>query len=159
VSRDLEGQMDVERRQLRRLLETHAGLLAKCRAREPTVDELAALAAILHAFYNGVENIFKRVSMTLNGGPPTGPFWHADLIEAMSKAKPNRPALLSESLSETLQEYLDFRHVFRQAYSFELRWKKMKHLVLGLHEVLRRLEHELDVFLAHLKNKVQPPPL
>ncbi len=118
------------------------------------MDELAALAAILHAFYNGVENIFKRVAVTLDGGAPSGPSWHADLIEAMSKPNPNRPALLSESLSETLQEYLDFRHVFRQAYSFELRWEKMKHLVLGLHDVLRRLEHELDVFLAQVKNNV-----
>jgi uncharacterized protein with von Willebrand factor type A (vWA) domain len=154
VSGELRGQTEVERRQLRRLLETHAGLLARCREGEPTVDELAALAAILHAFYNGVENIFKRVAATLDGGPPSGPFWHADLIEAMATAKPNRPALLSESLSETLQEYLDFRHVFRQAYSFELRWEKMKHLVLGLHEILRRLERELDAFLAQLKNKV-----
>jgi len=154
VSDELRRQIDVERLQLRRLLETHAGLLAKCRTSEPTVDELAALAAILHAFYNGIENIFKRVAVTLDGGPPAGRFWHADLIEAMSNPKPNRPALLSESLSETLQEYLDFRHVFRQAYSFELRWEKMKHLVLGLREVLSLLEHQLDTFLARVNNMV-----
>ncbi len=153
MSADLRAQMEVERRQLHRLLETHGGLLSRCRTGEPTVDELAALAAILHAFYNGVENIFKRVAVTLNGGPPTGPFSHANLIQAMSEAKANRPALLSETLSETLEEYLDFRHVFRRAYSFELRWEKMKHLVLGLHEVLRRLEDEMDVFLADLNNK------
>jgi hypothetical protein len=153
VSGELKRQVHVERLQLRRLLETHAGLLADCRTSEPTVDELAALAAILHAFYNGVENTFKRVAVTLDGSLRSSPFWHADLIEAMSAAKPNRPALLSEGLSETLQEFLDFRHVFRQAYSFELRWKKMKHLVLGLHDVLRHLEHELDAFLAHLKNE------
>ncbi len=154
MSADLKGQVEVERQQLHRLVETHARLLAKCREREPTVDELAALAAILHAFYNGVENIFKRVAVTLNEGPPRGPFWHANLIDAMSEIRPHRPALLSESLSEMLQEYLDFRHLFRQAYSFELRWQKMKHLVLGLDEVLRRLEHELDTFLADLKNDV-----
>jgi hypothetical protein len=154
VSADLKGQIDVERQQLHRLLKTHASLLAKCRQGEPTVDELAALAAILHAFYNGVENIFKRVAVNLNGGPPRGPFWHAELIETAREPTPHRPALLSESLSETLEEYLDFRHVFRQAYSFELRWEKMKHLVLGLDAVLERLEHELDTFLAHLENDV-----
>ena len=154
MSAELRAQIEVERQQLHRLLKTHASLLAKCLQGEPTVDELAALAAILHAFYNGVENIFKRVAVNLNGGPPRGPFWHADLIAAMSEAKPHRPALLSDSLSETLQEYLDFRHVFRQAYSFELRWEKMKHLVLGLDAVLGRLEHELDTFLAHLENDV-----
>jgi hypothetical protein len=88
VSDELRAQIEVERRQLHRLLKTHGGLLAKCRKRKPTVDELAALVAILHAFYNGVENIFKRVAANVNGGPPRGPFWHADLIAAMSFARP-----------------------------------------------------------------------
>lgn len=44
-------------------------------------------------------------------------------------------------------EYLEFRHVFRQAYSFQLRWDKMSPLVLGCEETLRQLEAELDVFL------------
>lgn len=69
----------------------------------------------------------------------------------MTSPKPHRPALLSESLSETLQEYLDFRHVFRQAYSFELRWEKMKHLVLGLGETFQRLEQELGAFLGKME--------
>lgn len=153
MSGELKRQIHVEGQQLRRLLRMHARLLAKCYTAQPTVDELAALAAILHAFYNGVENIFKRVAVTLNGGPPRGPFWHADLIEAMSKPTANRPALLSEGLYETLQEYLDFRHVFRQAYSFELRWEKMKHLVQGLNEVLLRFEQEAGAFLSQLKNE------
>jgi len=44
VSDELKRQICVEREQLRRLLETHSGLLARCRTGEPTVDELAALA-------------------------------------------------------------------------------------------------------------------
>lgn len=146
MSHDLSRQIDVECRQLQRLLETHAGLLNKCRQLAPSVDEMAALAAVLNAFYNGIENVFKRVALALDGGIPHGLTSHSDLLVSMSEAKSNRPALLSESLYETLQEYLDFRHVFRHAYSFELRWMKMKHLVLGLNDVFRRFEQDLSAF-------------
>jgi hypothetical protein len=49
-------------------------------------------------------------------------------------------------MRDALRGYLDFRHVFRQAYSFQLQWEKMSPLVLGCEETLRRLEVELDAF-------------
>ncbi|MFZ1074316.1 MAG: hypothetical protein WAO21_12895 [Verrucomicrobiia bacterium] len=54
-------QQATEREQLQRLLSGIHGLLAKCRTTAPTEIELSALAALLHSFYTGVENIFKRV--------------------------------------------------------------------------------------------------
>jgi len=97
VSHDLKRQIDVVCRQLHRLLETHAGLLNKFHQLMPTVDERAALAAVLHAFYNGVENIFKRVTLASDGEIPKGLSSHSDLLESMSIATPNRPALLSDA--------------------------------------------------------------
>ncbi len=44
-------------------------------------------------------------------------------------------------------EYLEFRHVFRQAYAFDLRWEKMRSLVLGCEDTLRLLQVELESFL------------
>jgi hypothetical protein len=46
-----------------------------------------------------------------------------------------------------LNEYLRFRHVFRNAYSFDLDWRKMAPLVLRLEETFQRLEKVLDAFL------------
>jgi len=59
-----------------------------------------------------------------------------------------RPLVISERLRESLRGYLDFRHVFRQAYTFELRWQRMAVLVRNCEETLRVLERELDVFVA-----------
>jgi hypothetical protein len=59
----------------------------------------------------------------------------------------HRPALLSEELHDTLNEYLRFRHVFRNAYSFDLDWQKMSPLVLRLEETFQKLESALDDFL------------
>lgn len=148
---ELKKQIETERSQLRRILDTHQGLLERCRTTNPTADELAALAAILHAFYNGVENIFKRIAIALDGSVPQGEFWHSELIERMASPAKKRPALLSAVMNENIQEYLDFRHVFRHAYTFDLQWSKMKHLVLECEAVLQKLEKELDTFLIKLE--------
>ena len=55
-------QQAAEREQLQRLLSGIHDLLIKCRDTAPTEIELSALAATLHSFYTGVENIFKRVA-------------------------------------------------------------------------------------------------
>lgn len=150
MSHDLKNRIDVEIKQLRQLLETHAGLLLKCRTSDPNADEIAALAAILHAFYTGIENIFKRIAVEHDGKAPEGPYWHSELIELMVCGQGHRPPLLSASLSEMLQEYLDFRHVFRQAYSFELKWDKMRHLVCNIEAVFRSFEAECNNFILKL---------
>ncbi len=141
-------QQAAEREQLQRLLSGMQQLLAKCRDTAPTEIELSALAATLHSFYTGVENIFKRVAVELDGAPVRGDAWHRELLLRMKTPALRRPALLSEELHDTLPEYLRFRHVFRSAYSFDLDWRKMSPLTLRLEETFQKLENALDDFLA-----------
>jgi hypothetical protein len=140
-------QQATEREQLQRLLSGIHPLLAKCRDTAPTEIELSALAATLHSFYTGVENIFKRASVELDGEPVRGDNWHRDLLLCMRKPTTQRPALLTEELHDALLDYLRFRHVFRNAYSFDLDWRKMSPLVLKLEETFQNLECALDTFL------------
>jgi hypothetical protein len=141
-------QQAAEREQLARLLGTMQPLLAKCREASPTEIELSALAAALHSFYTGAENIFKRLAVELDGTPVQGEAWHRDLLRRMTQPQAHRPALLSPDLHDTLLDYLRFRHVFRNAYSFDLDWQKLQPLVLHLEDTLRRLENALDAFVA-----------
>lgn len=141
-------QQALEREQLRRLLTGIQPLLVKCRSSAPNEIELSALAATLHSFYTGVGNIFKRVSVEVDGRPLSGETWHRDLLLRMKEPTANRPALLSDELHDTLLEYLRFRHVFRHAYSFDLDWRKMSVLVLRLEQTLGELETALDAFLG-----------
>src|ERR1035441_2257514 len=136
-------QQATERERLQRLLSGIHGLLAKCRTTAPTEIELSALAALLHSFYTGVENIFKRVAVELDGEPVRGESWDRELfvwvgwgewgggrvrgdsclrelLLRMKSPTAPRPALLSEELHDSLNEYLRFRHVFRNAYYFDL---------------------------------------
>jgi hypothetical protein len=41
---------------------------------------------------------------------------------------------------------MEFRHMFRHAYTFQLRWNKMTALILGCEETLKLVEVELDRF-------------
>jgi hypothetical protein len=53
----IAAQVGLELEQLDQLLETYRPLLGRCETAAPDEIELAALAAMLHSFYNGVENL------------------------------------------------------------------------------------------------------
>ncbi len=148
----LKKQIEVERIQLNKLLELHRPLLLKCETDEPDDIELSALAAMLHSFYTRIENIFKRMVITIDGNlSMDSMMWHQNLLNTVSSPGLTRNAIISLKLKEILLEYLNFRHVFRHAYSFELKWKKMNRLVLNSKAVLLQLLKEIDNFLVNFK--------
>jgi len=156
VSLRITKQIRVELELLNFLMKEFHDLVEKCRTQDPTTVENVALAALLHSFYNGIENIFKRVSVEVDGSHPRGEFWHSELLKAMTQATASRPAVISEGLRNTLRDYLDFRHRFRHAYPFELKWNRMAPLVLAAENTLKQLEVELEHFLSAIEPESEP---
>jgi hypothetical protein len=148
VSDKLRKQIDVERQQLRRLIDEHRPLLESCVSSIPTAIEVSALATFLHSFYSGIENSLKRIAIEIDGVAPSGDAWHRQLLTSMATVTDRRPAVLSATLNEVLREYLAFRHFFRQAYSFHFDWSKMSHLVLNAEGNLKLFETEVDTFIV-----------
>ncbi len=109
--------------------------------------ERLALAAMLHAFYNGVENIFKRIAYHCDGGVSKSSTWHQELLASMASGNYSPPPVISESLRTKLRPYLDFRHFFRHCYSFQIRWAKMEGLVQKHEPVFKQFQGELKEFL------------
>lgn len=147
MSDRLSKQVAVELEQLARLIEVHRPLLDKCENLPPTDIELSALAAMLHSFYTGIENIFKRVCVERGVSLPAGAAWHRELLDSMSKPGGFPGLVISPVLGRRLEEYLKFRHVFRQAYSFQLQWEKVSSLILNCDDTLRCLIEEMSSFL------------
>jgi uncharacterized protein YutE (UPF0331/DUF86 family) len=135
---------------LDRLIESHRSLLARPEETTPSQVEISAVGAMLHSFYNGVENILKRIASEVDGSVPSGEAWHQDLLELSARSTDRRPAVITEETREVLREYLQFRHFFRNAYIFQLDWQRMAGLVSALQATLERFRAEVMAFLAQL---------
>jgi hypothetical protein len=140
-------QAELELLQLQQLLKAHAALIDKCRRIPPDQIECSALAAMLHSFYTGVENILKRAAREIDRQPIEGGSWHRQLLQQMTIATPLRPALISDGMVALLQAYLGFRHFFRNAYTHTFDWAEMRDLVTGCESTLQRFAGELAAFL------------
>jgi hypothetical protein len=143
---ETKEKVDTELKQLTSLLEKFERIFNKIAVSEPDAIELSALAAMLHAFYNGCENIFKRIAVEIDHSFPDSPTSHRDLLLQMGNATSVRPAVISLQLLFSLTEYLNFRHVFRHAYTFDLNWQKMSPLVNNCKTIFKELAQELDTF-------------
>lgn len=124
-------------------------MLDKVKTQDPDDVELLALAGILHSFYSGFENIFKRIVKDIDGGFAKTESWHADLLEKMAVSTLLRSAVITESLKIRLQFFLSFRHAFRSMYSYNLNWPKMKGLIFDSQEILVLVEKELNDFMRN----------
>jgi len=143
-----KAEIAFELQHLKQLLDSFRPLLAKASTGEPDLVETAALGVVLHSFYGGAENIFKRIAQDLDKSLPAGGSWHSTLLTSMAAYHAGRPAVITPGLRARLQEYLEFRHLFRSLYGYLLKWEKMAQLVFGIEDTLRQLETELSAFLA-----------
>lgn len=75
---------------------------------------------MLHSFYTGIENIFKRIGVELDKALPGGQSWHRELLDSMSAPSEFRSAIISQDLRFRLEEYLKFRHVFSAGLLFSI---------------------------------------
>jgi len=116
--------------------------------REPTVREKTAAAAFLAQFYNGIENLLKRLSRYHNVPLPTGETWHIDLFRRFgSPPYPPLPVLFDASLAAALAPYRRFRHVAFHSYGFALAWSYMAEGVANVERVFSQIKARLADYL------------
>ncbi|HHN65020.1 MAG TPA: hypothetical protein ENK09_06630 [Nitrospirae bacterium] len=129
--------------------------LSKLSKEESSIFKRTA-GSILHDFYNCCERIFKNIAIEINGGFEENEKWHKALLFKMTiPIKDIRPAVISEELAAELDEYLSFRHVFRNIYGFELKGNRVDHLVEKFDSVASRFIKEIKKFLEFLNKELE----
>lgn len=112
--------------------------LANC-----SILELAGVGALLHNFYNGIENILKQVFELRSLQVPSGDSWHRDLLLSAVEER-----VISAELLEDLKRYLAFRHFFSHGYALNLSPEPMEPLVKDAKSVFKRLRSEIETVLT-----------
>jgi len=133
----------VERERIEGTLEA---LQKTLRRKRRTFVELAAIATCLHNAYSGMENLLKRALTNLKLPLPHTPTSHKDLLILAVEQK-----IISQELSEALDEYRTFRHFFVHGYGILLSEAPMQPLAQNLPEVWNRFESELEAFIKKQK--------
>jgi hypothetical protein len=102
---------------------------------------------ILHDFYCSVERIFRLIAVRVDGDLPGGADWHVQLLQRMATGiETVRPAVLDRETARRLDEYLRFRHLFRNVYGFDLEWERCRELLDDLPATFDRLSQRLAIF-------------
>ena len=145
----LKFEIEAELKNLQRVVDKVVHYLP--RTGEEDEPEQVMIAKYLHDFYNGVESIFERITIRLEGELPGGERWHIALLDRMTQALPDvRPAVIEPQLHKLLVEFLKFRHRIRHVYSYDLDWSRVKERAIELERVMQQLREALEKFTKWL---------
>lgn len=101
--------------------------------------ELAGVAALIHNFYNGIENILKQVVTSCGKKVPDSASWHRDLVDIAASNN-----IISEPSAKKLRRYLAFRHFFSHGYSFDLDKERIAPLVRDVQGTLAAFTDDIN---------------
>ena len=79
-----------------------------------------SIANKLADVYSGIERIFERIANEVDGHLSRGSRWHKNLLEQMTRQRPERPPVISQNTFQLLGELLEFRHKVDNIYANEL---------------------------------------
>lgn len=146
---ELKSEINKEIENLRELMNE----LDTVREKE-AIEFRRAKGSILHDFYNCCERIFKKVVKDINGSTDDLDRWHKTLLYKMTiPVEGLRPRVISDELAADLDEYLSFRHLFRNIYGFELKGERIDYLSNKFKIVVEKFITEIKLFLTRLEKE------
>jgi hypothetical protein len=96
--------------------------------------------------------IERYAPVSVDQSVPTGGEWHRDLLQQMGVALPGvRPQVLSARVVRAIDEYLRFRHVVRDIYTFEFDPERIERLVQNLRPIFEQTRLDLLAFADFLE--------
>lgn len=143
----IKEQIQFKIEDINKLFAEYQLIFEKIKVGVPDLFDMTILGSVLHSFYNGLENIFEIIAKNIDGHVPNGNKSHQELLHQMASENNKRNEILNEELYLKLREYATFRHFYRHAYSFQLNWEKMEHLVKDVHVTWKEVKENLENFI------------
>ena len=143
---DLATDLAVERRRLEALVHNLAALAERWQREGADAERVDAAALRLQSLYTGIERCLLQIVRVLNGATPEGADWHRRLLDRLTMATEQRPALLSADTAQALGLLLGFRHVVRHLYSDDLEPDQVRQRLGGALALWPRLSADLQDF-------------
>ena len=109
-----------------------------------------AMGTYLMNFYNGIENILKRISKEYYSIMPTGNSWHKELLNLSYNAPKGKIAIFDQGIVEKLVTYRNFRHRFISGYGFQLKGEKMLELIDNIESLWDEVKKAIAEFFTKL---------
>lgn len=111
----------------------------------------SSVAMALHSCYTGIERVFEDIARTVDRMLPSSSHWHRELLWQMMGEVPDiRPAVIRQETRDCLEEYLRFRHLVRNAYTFNFRPGRLQELVNDLPACWKLVRDDLEAFIRFL---------
>ena len=124
--------------------------------REREIIFQRAKGSILHDFYNCCERVFKKITIEMNGEFEESEKWHKSLLYRMTiSINGLRPRVISDELAADLDEFLAFRHLFRNIYGFELKGGRIDYLAEKFQDVAAKFGKEIRGFLDLVRSELE----
>ncbi len=116
-------------------------------------DEISCrvIGSYLHDYYCSLEKVFIHVAKSFDEGLPIGNQWHKELLEEMSlNISGVRTALISKQTMVKIDELRGFRHVFRNAYGFNIDPIKEQQLLANLSGISIAVKKDFKLFFKQM---------
>jgi len=109
-----------------------------------------AMGTYLMNFYNGIENILKRVSKEYYLSMPKGSSWHKELLVLSYNPPEMKIPIFDREIAERISPYKNFRHRFVSGYGFQLKGEKMLELIDNVEVLWNDIKEAISEFFNKL---------
>lgn len=149
---ELKEEIEIELELMTEIINELLSLKKDISTREPTLREKTAAAAFLAQWYNGIENVLKRIYQYYNVPIPRGNDWHREIVKAISEPpQKGLPLLIDKELFAKLTPFRKFRHVVYHGYGFQLEWDRMLPGIEQVSMVFLMFKERVANLIASLK--------
>jgi len=149
----ISGRIRQELQNLEQVVNRTEGAVDAARKRPEDQDFYLDSAALnLHDFYAGLERVFRYIASHMEQSVPIGGEWHRELLRQMNVEVPGvRPTVLSAESVRALDEYLRFRHVVRNVYTFNFDLERIERLVSRIRDCFEGVQSDLLTFAGFVE--------